>query len=51
MLNGLFVCNEIRSAEMIYALDQISITANDLQKLNSAPCEVYVIMSIIFYLI
>jgi len=34
------LCCEIRSAEMMYALDQISITANDLKKLNDTPSEV-----------
>jgi len=34
------MCYEIRSAEMMYALDQISVTADDLQKLSVSPTEV-----------
>ena len=31
---------EIRSAELMYALDEINVTASDLQKLNNEPTEV-----------
>lgn len=40
------LCREIRSAEMMYALDQISVTANDLQKLNATPTEVCCVQSL-----
>jgi len=35
-----FFFAKIRSAEMVYALDQINVTSSDLQKLIDVPTEV-----------